>query len=399
VGGTPGVGGADLGGADSGGSDSGGNASTGGASTGGGSTGGASSAGGSGGSGASASGGSGGSGGTTTILTVTTDQDEEDAGATPASPGQTGFSFREAILYANAEPDHHEINFQGQYTINLTQPLPTITKTARVIGAVGPAAAAIDGTSAGASAPCLSVDASDVVIDELWIFDCQAEPVAFESGSGNTFTNSLIVNAALPGTFYGDGPVILFNYWDSMDAGAIHVYATNAQVLANRIDDAVGTGIVVDDAANGAFLLANVLIRPGAGIELGATNVATLWHNTVVDSGAEGVTFNDTSIIDFRNNIVTGSATFGVASVSGQFNFFDYNLYFDNTSGNCSSCSLGVNDLTQDPLYVNPGADDFAPQPTSPAVDSGFDTGDDRNLELPGLFNGTGPDRGFIETQ
>lgn len=393
----PSVGGANAGG-ESGGTESGG-AGVGGASTGGGSTGGTGTGGADTG-GTSGGGSGGGSGGAGAVLTVTTASDEADTDATPASPGGTGFSLREAITYANEEAGHQQIVFQAQYTIDLTAPLPTITETAHVLGTVGMVSVTIDGSGAGPTGPCLSVNASDVVIESLWIFDCPTEPISFEfgSGSGNTMTNCYVSGSG-PATFYGDGPVVLFNYWNNPDSMAIAVYATSAEILANQIVNPGAAGIFVDNDASSVFLLANVIIDANPGIDLRGFDDARLWHNTIAQSDGDGVTLQGTTGVDFRNNIVSGSASFGVDGSNAQFSFFDYNLYFDNASGDCSSCTLQANDLTADPLFVNPGGNDFAPQAASPAVDSGVDLGDDRNLDDPGSFNGTAPDRGFIETE
>jgi len=376
TGGTDGAdtGGTDFGGAGSGGADSGG-ADSGGSDTGGGD--------------------SGGSGGTPSVLTVNTANDEENVGATPADPGGGGFSLREAILYANELPDHQQIVFQSAYSIPLSSPLPTITETVEILGS----STSILGAGAGSSGPCIAVDASDVTLDTLWIFDCQAAPVAFLSGSGNLLARSYISGGAEPATFDGTGPVILFNYWAGSDGAAIEVLAADAEVLANQIVDAAGAGIVLTDTADDAYLLANAIIGANPGVDLGALDGARLWHNTIVDGPSSGVRLTGTTNVDFRNNIVSGASAFGVEGSDAQFTFLDYNLYFDNGSGDCSSCSPGASDLTGDPLFVNPGGDDYALEAGSPAVDSGVDLGDDRNVTGPGLYNGTAPDRGFIERE
>lgn len=386
-----GSGGTESGGADTGGAGAGGT-STGGADIGGTDSGGADAG------GTSGGGSGGGSGGAGAVLTVTTASDEADTDATPSSPGGTGFSLREAIAHANEEVGHQQIVFEAQYTIDLTSPLPTITETAHVLGTAGTGSVTIDGSGAGPTAPCFSVQASDVVLDSLWIIDCPTEPVSFESGSGsgNMLTNCYISSSG-PATFYGDGPVVLFNYWNSPDTMAIAVYATDAEILANQIVNPAGAGIFVDNDAASVFLLANVIVAANPGLELRGFDGARVWHNTVVDSDGTGVRLQGTTDVDFRNNIVSGSGSFGVDSSNAPFSYFDYNLYFDNTDGDCSSCTLQTSDLTADPLFV--GGSDFTPQATSPAVDSGVDLGDDRNLDDPGLFNGAAPDRGFIETE
>jgi hypothetical protein len=60
-------------------------------------------------------------------------------------------------------------------------------------------------------------------------------------------------------------------------------------------------------------------------------------------------------------------------------------------------CSGLPGELNADPIYLDPVNDEYALQPGSPGIDSGFDLRDDRNVGGPGLFNGAGPDRGLIE--
>jgi CSLREA domain-containing protein len=394
------AGGSDLGGADSGGSDSGG-ADTGGSDTGGSDTGGSGGSGGASGGSGGASGGSGGSsggtGGVSTSIVVTTTSDEQDSNATPASPGGNGFSLREAILYANQNPDHFDITFNSSgMSINLSSPLPTITKTAYILGNN----TSIQGAGAGTSAPCVAVSGADVVLEKLWIFACPAAPVAFlpGSGPGNQFYNGYVADNDAPALIDGDSPTVVYNYWASSDASSvIDVVAPNADILANQIVDPAGAGIYLRDTADGAYVLANCVINANPGIDSRALDGATFWHNTVVDGPGDGVSLTGTTNVDFRNNIVSGNNVFGVDASGVTFTFFNYNLYYDNTSGNANGAALGANDLTGNPLFTNPGADDYTLQTGSPAIDSAFDTGDDRTPATAGNYNGAGPDRGFVE--
>src|SRR5690606_29469415 len=319
-----GSGGADTGGASGGGAggSSGGAGGSGGGS-GGADTGGAS-GGGAGGSSGGAGGSGGGSGGTTEVLTVTTASDEANASATPSSPGGTGFSLREAILYANQTAGHHRIVFDSQYTINLTQPLPTITETAHILGTAGSGSVTINGAGAGPSSPCVSVLASDVVLESLWIVGCPTEPVSFRagSGSGNVMTGCYVASSG-PATFYGQGPVVLFNYWDNPDGMAIGVYAADAQILANQIVNSAGAGIYVDNDAADVLLLANLVVDANPGTDLRGFDGARVWHNTIVASGAAGVRLQGTTNVDFRNNIVSGSSGYGVDGNDAQFSAFN----------------------------------------------------------------------------
>jgi hypothetical protein len=125
---------------------------------------------------------------------------------------------------------------------------------------------------------------------------------------------------------------------------------------------------------------------------------ATLWFNTIVDSSGTGVLVGAASNLDFRNNIVTGTAFYAVNGNASKFANFDYNLFFNNGSGDCNGCVLGANVIQADPQYVAPGADDYSLQITSPAVDSGVDLPVDRNGGGADSHDGLEFDRGYYES-
>lgn len=115
------------------------------------------------------------------------------------------------------------------------------------------------------------------------------------------------------------------------------------------------------------------------------------WFNTIVDTINGGYGFNpgQSSENDFRNNIVTGSASGGVAGPCSRYSYLSYNLFFGNGSAD-AACTPLVGSIQQDPLYTDPGNDDYTLLPGSPAINAGTDVG------LP--YNGTAPDIGYWET-
>ncbi len=105
---------------------------------------------------------------------------------------------------------------------------------------------------------CLSVNASDVVIESLWIFDCPTEPVAFEfgSGSGNTMANCYVSGSG-PATFYGDGTRRALQLLEqSRRDGHRRLCDGRAEILAESDRQSrAAAGIFVDNDAGSVFLL------------------------------------------------------------------------------------------------------------------------------------------------
>jgi len=51
-----------------------------------------------------------------------------------------------------------------------------------------------------------------------------------------------------------------------------------------------------------------------------------------------------------------------------------YNDVWNNTGGDYYGCSAGLNDISEDPLFVDPAVDDYHLQPGSPCIDLGDNT-------------------------
>ena len=369
-----------------------GNAS-GGTSSGGTSSGGISSSGGAGGAGTGGNAGQG--GGAVTGIVVTTQADEADSGATPMNPGQSGFSLREAIAYANRELGRQSITFgNGVTIIRIGSPLPAIQETSSITGPI-----AVDASPNTSTGACLSVTASDVLIDTVEVHHCRGEPVLFSAAqsSGNQIARSFLHENQKALVARGDGVVVLYNYVSSSGGPGIEIYSTKAQVLANEVVGSVGANILVHDGADAALLLANLSIGGNVGVALGAVTGATLWHNTLASPVSSALDVGAASAVDARNNIFFGAGGYGISGSAAQFSNLDYDLFFNDAMGNCRACTPGSASIFADPAFTDPNTLDYSLKPGSPAIDKGTNVGSDRNLEKPGLFNGNAPDIGFIE--
>jgi len=328
-------------------------------------------------------------------LVVTTAADEADAAATPASPGQTGFSLREAISFANGQAGHQSITFAAAVTtIGLKSPLPVVQETLDITGSIVLDASANTQTSA-----CLSVASSDVHLEALEIHHCQGEPVLFSSStsSGNQLKNSFIHDNKKAVVVYGDGAVISGCLITFSAADGLGIYGKTAQLQSNDVAASLGANYSIHDGANGASLLANVSIGGGDGISLGAITGITIWHSTIVDCVYAGLNVGTATQVDARNNIFIGADTYGVRGADSAFTKLDHNLYFNNTSGNRNSGSLDSTSVVGDPLFNDPANFDYSLKVGSAAINKGFNLGVDRNGSGSGLYNGSAPDIGWSE--
>jgi hypothetical protein len=327
------------------------------------------------------------------LLVVTTSADEDDPGATPENPGQTGLSLREAIALANTEAGAQAVIFTASGALGLSWALPTITEPLSVTGP-----AILDFSGSTTSSPCLLVSAADSSLSLVEVRGCKGEPVHIGADAQSAVLSACTLHSNVGSVaVHADDAIVLYNYIQNTSGPSISVFGNGVQVLANLITDSPEAGVMIHTGANDAHVLANLILNAQTGVLIEDATSVSLWHNTIVGSATSGMNLGTATQVDLRNNIVTHSTQFGMVATDAQFAEEDYNLLYQNGSGHCSACTVGPNTLTSDPLFTNPGAMDYSLQPGSPAIDSGIDLGDDRNLASPGLYNGAGPDRGYIE--
>jgi hypothetical protein len=232
-----------------------------------------------------------------------------------------------------------------------------------------------------------------------------------ESGLGNTGGSGVSVgsiaatpNVKIGGTASGQGNVIA----ESSSSGVnISGNGAGVEVTGNTIRDNGVFGVRTQ--ADGAEIVKNLILDNGGafdGILLAAGGTNTkVYHNTVHGNGGNGIEIADAGAI-LRNNIVTGNGDYGINDLSGTMTESD-NLVTSatttpaNVSGR-SNVALNGSDLDVDPLYVDASGGDFSlTECTSLAINAGTDLGPDQpdmNGAAAGLYNGTAPDMGTLES-
>jgi parallel beta-helix repeat protein len=238
------------------------------------------------------------------------------------------------------------------------------------------------------------------------VSECGGGGVATAMSDYVTISGNTIYNASWY-SIYGTSPISTWEDWNSDSSTAYKMIVTGNRIFgsqefipweaAGKITD--GEGIIVDSTRNSAYQ-ASIPIAPYTGRTLIANNV--IYSNgssaievfesdhvdvvnnssyqdivTPVLAGRGEMNLNQTSDVNVINNIFSSAAGQNpVIVVPGTTSLIvlNYNLYFGGT--NTGDVPNGPNDLTADPLYVDPA--DSAPfnvlltlSPSSPAVGSG----------------------------
>ena len=387
-------------------------------------------------------------------LLVTTTDDELDGGAAITTVAQAGgaadLSLREAIVIANNRYGPDTIRFDSavfpaasERTIavgagmTIPEPLPEITDGDTTIDGSGSLVAIDGGTRAFAEGTDLLLTSGvRTRFDHLIVRNVTAVYGScigiFAGGNDSQVTDCNLSNCTTPGTGSGlwlncvAGTVITNNVIRNSNVGIEFEDTGISVATGNDISLNADDGIVLA-CADGALLQDNAIHDNGCdGIwfyESGHNRIIgnRIWNNESgihLDgySGDQEIVFNslvgngrgllvDGSAQDLvlRNNLFALSLGFGVELASSAGSSADHQLFFDNNGDGvtgANACSLagqlGPTDVLADPQLINAVAGDLTPR--AGVIDRGVDIGYDRNGAAAGLFNGSAPDIGAIET-
>jgi hypothetical protein len=194
--------------------------------------------------------------------------------------------------------------------------------------------------------------------------------ILVKNATGRIVDNTIFDNsAAVGGGMYlweATSPVVESN--QIISNTAVGFYAAGGGILLNLNDGttvSLVNNIIAQNAAGSG--------GHGGGVQCWRGN-CNLTHNTIVDNdrgtNQEGVVLGSSygGSFTLRNNIIAGHST-GVYRYSGAATS-DYNDYYDNTT-NLVGVSMGVNDWTDNPQFVDRVGGDFHLAMTSPVIDQG----------------------------
>jgi len=170
-------------------------------------------------------------------------------------------------------------------------------------------------------------------------------------------------------------------------------------IEGNEVYDSAGRSIFLGANASGARVIGNLVVRGNYGVMFNnSVTGAIIRHNTLVYARLDELFIGIAQADEVTNNVFAYAGQLGLRATDAAIAHRDYNAYFANAGGDCSNCSPDAHAITADPLFLDIATDDYTPAPGSPLIDAGTDTGEDRNGPTTGLFNGPGPDIGWIET-
>ncbi len=332
------------------------------------------------------------------LLSVTTDQDEQDADATPASSGGTGFSLREAILYANAQSGRQTICVPAGMVIDLNDTMTVSTDSAGMI-LVADGSAIQD---AGSDNTCLRISGENNRYLGLEIRNCGGWAVNINGGSNNQISRGYFHDnengIRMGGSNNIFGPD---NRVDCGDTGVTGIDVDGEHLVEwNTIRGCQNSGLVLSTQAAGSVVRGNAIYANGGGIELsGQANAVEIVHNTVYGNQGNGIDIaNNIHDIDLRNNIISHNESWGLDASDANFSQRDYNAIYLNASGDCLGCSqLGAHSTTDNPRYIDSTTFDLRLGSGSTLIDRATDLGIDVNGAAPGNANGESPDIGAWE--
>ena len=148
-------------------------------------------------------------------------------------------------------------------------------------------------------------------------------------------------------------------------------FINNVANTGGGIYRAAGEGQVVNTLLSRNLALSNagmaLYIAPTGTLQILETTIGvpSLSSGDAVRIVAGNVTIADTII----TNHAIGLDRFGGTV------FEDYNLFFGNSLSKFGSMTGGTHDVSSDPLFVNPGADNYHIRPGSAAINTGTNVG------------------------
>ncbi|MCL4264489.1 MAG: hypothetical protein KJ069_14795 [Anaerolineae bacterium] len=217
-------------------------------------------------------------------------------------------------------------------------------------------------------------------------YSTQATDVLFANNSDialvsdeTTISNSQFVNNGQ--AILALGPLTVTNslFMNNTPFGAIEAYnhVTISSTLFLRNSASLGGGLVQYDAGDvsivNTLFAGNTVSGGGAAIHLEGEGTATLKHVTIASSEFATTTAITTSkdIVLIQNTIVANH-DIGLNVTTG-FVALNHALFHDNGLDVQGSIAADEGRVTGDPLFVNPGADNFHLQVGSVAIDAGLD--------------------------
>ena len=132
----------------------------------------------------------------------------------------------------------------------------------------------------------------------------------------------------------------------------------------------------------------------------GFTSRSIMADETSTGTGGDGNTSIQPTITAFKNNVIyqTAGIMLDGSNCGTLFTSADHNAWFGSATTDCITQS-GAGDVTTDPQFTNPTANDLSLKNTSPLIDAGVDVPSvpETNLDVDGNQRDNSPDIGAYE--
>ncbi|MGQ0723379.1 MAG: right-handed parallel beta-helix repeat-containing protein [Candidatus Eiseniibacteriota bacterium] len=180
--------------------------------------------------------------------------------------------------------------------------------------------------------------------------------------------STFIGNSASSGG--GGGAVSIVNYQSGVTVSDCH--------FEDNVIVAVGGAVQIGGAQVGPWTVANCVFWKNRATSAGGgggalatgfsgTVVGNTFHqNTAFGTGSAAVL--QVGVVDFRNNIVTGSSGTAAVTAFSATVVPSCNVYWQNAGGDVSGFSMAATDRVIDPQYCDPTLGDFTVFDTSPCL-------------------------------
>ena len=335
-------------------------------------------------------------------LVVTTDQDELAARESLVPPHEgDGLSLREALTLAN-ELDAQSLcmGFSGPMTITLgTAALPTYTGPELALDATG---VLLDGAAVTTSSAGLDLR-STAHVSGIRMRGFESSPgiaVRLE-GAGSTLRSCELESNRIGVWLGGASSVVEGCLFTDHSAAGVRVRASDAVIRGSRFVDVslLGAGVDVEAGGDRAGIFRSVFVRATTGVSMSSVADVRVDHDTFHDGGVGILAGSGVTGARVRNSIISDMSLQAIVADDTELAEVDYVTFTSNAGQPCGGdCTLGPNCDLQNPDFTDENADDLTLEPGSPCIDSALDLGIDVNGDAPGLFNGTAPDRGGLES-
>lgn len=217
----------------------------------------------------------------------------------------------------------------------------------------------------------------------------------YNDSSSPTINNNIITGNAVVGIYnrYSSSPTITDNTITGNAAFGIYNLQSSSPIITNNVITSFSNRGIFNSINSSPMIINNIISGNGYGISNYSSSSPTITNNPITRNFVNGIDndydcsptiTNNTITRNFENgidngvnssptitnNIITSNSIMGIYADTSSSPTIDYNDVWTNAT-NYSGCIAGANDISEDPLFVNPGADDFHLQVVSPCIDTG----------------------------